>query len=155
MVAEQDSRTLDLHGLTWIEALYCFLEFYNSAAEFLLSKPIGTLEIIHGYGSTGVGGVLGKRLRVFLEQYPDRVQIQLDGNPGHTYVTPLAVLPEIEDMVAEKIVDYCDQPRAQSKIIRKFRVNGDPTVLKALRALEKQGRLSASHNGKVKIYVPV
>ena len=151
----QYPRTLDLHGLTWIEALPSFLEFYNSAAQLSASKPVGRLEIVHEYGSTGVGGVLGKRLRAFLEQYPDRVQIQLDGNPGHTYVTPLAVLPEIEDMLVEKIIDYCDQPKSQSKIIGKFRINGDPAVLSALRTLEKQGRLSATHNGKVKVFVSV
>ena len=70
-------------------------------------------------------------------------------------MTPLALLPEIEDMLVEKIIDYCDQPRAQSKIIGKFRINGDPAVLSALRTLEKQGRLSATHNGKVKVVVSV
>ena len=145
----QYSRMLDLHGLTWIEALPSFIEFYNSSVRLTPGKARG-LEIIHGYGSTGVGGILGKRLRAFLAQYSDRVEIQLDHNPGHTCLIPLSPLPKIKDMLAENIIGYCDRPRSQSKIIGKFRTNGEPAVLSAIEALKKQGRLSSTFNGKVK-----
>ena len=104
----QYSRILDLHGLTWVEALPSFIEFYNFSIRSASSKTNARLEIVHGYGSTGVGGTLGKRLRAFLDQYQDRVEVQLDENPGHTYLIPLSPLPEIKDMLAEDIIAYCD-----------------------------------------------
>ena len=146
----QYSRILDLHGLTWVEALPSFIEFYNFSIRSASSKTNARLEIVHGYGSTGVGGTLGKRLRAFLDQYQDRVEVQLDENPGHTYLIPLSPLPEIKDMLAENIIAYCDRPRSESKITGKFRTNGEPAVLRAIEVLKKQGRLSSTYNGRVK-----
>lgn len=66
-MTEADARTIDLHGLTWTEAQAAFIEFYNGAVRQAGGKA-GSLNVVHGYGSTGTGGVLRTRLRGFLER---------------------------------------------------------------------------------------
>ena len=58
-------RILDLHGLTWAEAEASFIEFYNQTVR-QADKDAVRLDVVHGYGSTGTGGVLLTRLRGFL-----------------------------------------------------------------------------------------
>ena len=54
--------------------------------------------MIHGYGSTGTGGVLRARLRGFCDTHADRVGYargeDAEGNPGVTVVTVRAALPD-------------------------------------------------------------
>ena len=72
-----DTLDLDLHGKTWAEALEDFVDAYNRAVQ-----PSGhacrNLKVIHGYGSTGSGGVLRTRFRKFFEGNQER----LDFTPG-------------------------------------------------------------------------
>ena len=72
---------LDLHGKTWREAQDEFIAFYNAA----LGRGGGgsgvTLTVVHGYGSTGEGGVLRKRMRAYL----DRLGDYLEYTPGERY----------------------------------------------------------------------
>jgi hypothetical protein len=147
-----DSAVLDLHGYSWAEALAAYIEYHNQALRLASGGAVGRREIVHGYGSTGEGGVILRRLRPYLERHPEQVQVAYDSNLGHTYVTPLSALPEIEDMLQEEILDYCDKPRTQSKIAGKFRRHGDPAVLVALRALAREGRLKRSDMDKHKSY---
>ena len=131
---------LDLHGKTWAEAKAEFIEVYNGVV------GRDTLDVVHGYGSTGVGGgVLRERLRAFLARYPGHVTCkhgeQLDGNPGHTVVVPVKRLPTLEDQLAEDIWDYCAEPRTLSKVMGKFRRHGDPRVREAIGDLVAQRRL--------------
>ena len=85
-------RILDLHGLTWAEAEASFIEFYNQKLRQAGKDAVG-LGVVHGYGSTGTGGVLLTRLRGFLGRYESCSDFQtgekVDGNPGHTIVVPL------------------------------------------------------------------
>lgn len=151
------SHSIDFHGKTWAEALPEFIVLYNRA---LAAQPGGgsTLEIIHGYGSTGAGGVLKKRIRGYLARYAARELLQfrpgedIDGNRGMTLITPLKPLPTTDDLLAEQILEYCETPRSQSKITGRFRRHGDAQTLPAIRALERQGRLRAEQRGKVKLY---
>ena len=147
-----NNRTLDLHGMTWLEALPAFIEFYNGA---VARGDRAKLEIVHGYGSTGEGGVLLKRIRAFLESHAESLEVQTDSNPGHTFVVSKAALPNIVDMLYEDILAYCDTAKPQSKIIGKFRRSGQPEVLQALRTLESQRRLIARLKGKLKVYESV
>ena len=109
--------TLDLHGLTWAEAEASFIEFYNQKLRQAGKDAVG-LDIVHGYGSTGSGGVLGMRLRRFLGTNGSRLEFQtgekVDGNPGHTIVVPLKPLPSLREQLFEDIWDFCDRPRSQS-----------------------------------------
>ena len=68
-----DTLDLDLHGKTWPEALQEFVDAYNKAVQ-----PGGhtcrLLRVVHGYGSTGSGGVLRTRFRRFFESHQDRLE---------------------------------------------------------------------------------
>ena len=147
---------LDCHGKTWAEALAEFIARYNGA---LQAGSGDTLDIIHGYGSTGAGGTIRARLRAFLGRYSDRLEWQpgesVDGNHGHTLVRPGRPLPEAGDLLAEQVWEYCARPRTASKITGKFRRHGDDRTLEAIRALEREGRLRSANRGRVKTYQAV
>ena len=154
-------RNLDLHGLTWAEAEASFIEFYNQTLHQVRQNGAGAvrLDVVHGYGSTGAGGVLVTRLRRFLERYESCLEFQtgerVDGNPGHTIVVPLKPLPSLQDQLSQEIWNFCDRPRSQSKIIGKFRRHGEMTVLSTIKTLEKQKRLNPSNQGTHKLYQAV
>ena len=147
--------SIDLHGKTWAEALAEFLDFYNRWAT-AGGGSVGTLDVVHGYGSTGSGGVLRQRFRGFLAKYPECLEFKagedVDGNPGHTLVSPLRRLPDTGGLLAEQIWEYCDSPRTVSKIAGRFRRYGDPQVQQAIRVLQKQRRLRTVSRGRVKAY---
>ncbi len=150
--------SIDLHGKTWTEALAEFLDFYNRvAAANGTAKP--TLDVVHGYGSTGSGGVLRARFRAFLSKYPVCLEFKpgedVDNNPGHTLVLPSKKLPDTGGLLAEHIWEYCDNPRTVSKIAGRFRRFGDPLVQQAIRTLERQGRLKPVGKGRLKEYAAV
>ena len=136
---------IDLHDRTWLEAREEFIAFYNHVLEEAGDSSGVQLSVIHGYGSTGEGGVLRKRLRGFLQRFDDRLEFvpgeHLDGNLGHTVVAPLQRLPDRDGLLADEIWSYCERPRSKSKVIGKFRRSGTPKVIQAVRSLEKQGRL--------------
>ena len=150
--------SIDLHGKTWTEALAEFLDSYNRLAR--TSDASGSfIEVVHGYGSTGTGGVLRRRLRAFLAKYPQCLEFKpgedIDGNPGHTLVSPLQTLPDTGGLLAEHIWEYCENPRTVSKVSGRFRRYGDPQVQEAMRVLQKQGRLRQVNKGRVKEYAAV
>jgi hypothetical protein len=152
---EADERTLDLHGLTRAEAQAAFIDFYNGAVRRAGGK-IGRLDVVHGYGSTGTGGVLRTWLRGFLERHMSSLEFQpgenVDGNQGHTIVVPLRLLPSQDEQLVEEIWAYCESSRAQSKILGKFRRHGEAEVLRAINVLEKQQRLRAVRHGTLRLY---
>ena len=151
-------RNLDLHGLTWAEAEASFIEFYNQTLHQVHQNGPGAvrLDVVHGYGSTGIGGVLRTRFRGFLGRNESFLDFQtgekVDGNPGHTIVIPLKPLRSIQDQLSQNIWDFCNRPRSQSKIIGKFRKHGESTVLSTIRTLERQKRLRPSNQGTHKLY---
>ena len=151
------SRTLDLHGKTWAEALTEFRDFYNGAAR---SHPGGgvQLEVVHGYGSTGQGGRLQTSLRNHLERQSRagllsyRTGEAVDGNPGHTLVTTHKPVPASGDDLADNIWEFCTRPQTHSKVMNRFRRHGDPQVRQALRELQGQKRLRSVTVGREKGY---
>ncbi len=150
--------SVDLHGKTWSEGLADFVDRYNRALRSGTATS-ETLDVVHGYGSRGTGGTMRVRIRSFLERHAPLLEYMpgetVDGNPGHTIVRPVRPLPEIADMLAEQVWEYCATPRPQRKITGRFRRHGDPQVMQALRALAKQGRLRAVHRGRMKVYEAV
>ena len=150
-----DLLEIDLHGQTWAEALETFLDAYNRPFQ-----PDGgvarSLDVVHGYGSTGAGGTLRTRLRAFLQRQGARLEFkpgeELDDNQGHTIVTPVKPLPGAEELLEERVLEYCETPRTLSKITGQFRWYGDPKVKQALRVLESQGRLRPVSKGRYKMY---
>ncbi len=147
--------TIDLHGKKWTEALAEFLDFYNRSAT-AGGGSTAKLDVVHGYGSTGSGGVIRTRLRAFLDKYPQCLEYQagesVDGNQGHTIVKPLQRLPDTGGLLAERVWEYCENPRTVAKITGRFRRHGDPQVQQAIRTLQKQGRLRLVSKGRFKEY---
>ena len=80
-----DSRSIDLHKFTVPEALREFVRFYNACVR---SGYRGRIEVIHGYGSNGVGGTIKQELRAFLKAHDEIFGEFLAGeslrNPGVT-----------------------------------------------------------------------
>ena len=122
-----------------------FIGVYNEAVSSG-EEPSGIeVTVIHGYGSTGEGGVLRDRLRGFLSRFGECLEFtpgeEIDGNQGCTIVKPASHLPDMNDLLAEQIFDYCERARSRSKAMGRFRRHGQPKVMEAIRSLEKQGRL--------------
>jgi hypothetical protein len=102
-----ETRSIDLHNFTAAEALREFVRFYNNCVR---SGYHGRLEVIHGYGSTGGGGVIREELRKYLKAYSEIFGEFLAGeslrNPGVTILYPgdsLAILPPGPRMVFSSI----------------------------------------------------
>jgi DNA-nicking Smr family endonuclease len=81
------SRSIDLHNFTVAEALREFVRFYNACVR---SGYRGRIEVIHGYGSNGTGGVIREELRKYLAAHAEIFGEFLAGeslrNPGVTIV---------------------------------------------------------------------
>ena len=152
---EPDLHILDLHGLTWSEAEASFIELYNRTFD-QAGKVAVSIDVVHGYGSTGTGGVLRTRMRRFLARYASSLDFYtgetVDANPGHTIVVPLKPLPSLQHQLSQDIWDFCVRPRSRSKIIGKFRRHGETAVLSTIKSLEKQKRLRPSTHGAYKLY---
>lgn len=136
---------IDLHGHTWAEAIQEFIRVHNDAVEKTPESESLQINVIHGYGSSGEGGVIRHRLRAFLKHFPECVEFtpgeETMDNQGCTVVKPLATLPDFHDMLEEQIADYCERPRMKNAIAGKFRRHGDRQVSNAIQTLTQQGRL--------------
>jgi dsDNA-specific endonuclease/ATPase MutS2 len=95
-----ETRSIDLHNFTVAEALREFVRYYNNCVR---SGYSGRLEVIHGYGSTGGGGVIREELRKYLKAHAGTFGEFLAGeslrNPGVTIVYPgdsLAAMPLVQ-----------------------------------------------------------
>ena len=151
---------LDVHGLTWPEALAAFKEAYASA----LQQPAGAgraVAVIHGYGSTTEGrSIIKPRLHGYLARQGARLEYtpgeNLDGNPGHTLVTALKPLPDAGEELEERILEFCQQPRPMQRITGEFRRYGAPKVQQAVKALQAQPPLLRKFTkGKNDVYQTV
>ena len=145
---------IDLHGLTKIEAIESFIKFYNTRVK---KGNLTPFEVIHGYGSSGVGGVLRTRIRGFLSSFSEELEFDSGkdpflNNPGSTRVIPKKPLPDIIDLLGEEILDYCDAPKTLSKIIGKFHRYDEAKVQSSIKLLEKQKRLKIFNKGAHKVY---
>ena len=146
---------LDLHEYMWKQAKAIFIENYN---QFLSEKQTGSIEIIHGYGSTGEEGIIRTRLRKLLERYASHLEFRLgediDSDIGHTFVFPAQPLPDDEDVLLEDMVEYCSIPRTEKKISGKFVKRVDmPKIRQTVRLLEKQGRLEKTLKNNQPMYL--
>ena len=128
---------IDLHGLKPDEALDAFVKAYNRERD--------VLRVVHGYGSSGTGGVIRRRIRDFLDRHSDKLSWfageAIDGNPGYTLVQPRNPLPTTHDQLADAIVVYCGTPRTEEKIAGEFRQHPARQVKEAIRRLTREGRL--------------
>ncbi len=145
------TRSIDLHGLTVEEAIRKFVTSYNALFE---SGYRGRIEVIHGYGSSGEGGVIRRRLRSFLAANRARFQRVSEGdthgNPGVTYVEAKGRLPAAaaSTLLERAILEFCATPKSERRILVKFVGRyGDPALRAALRAMVNNGSLERMHSG--------
>ena len=141
---------LDVHGMTQREAVDAFVTECNAA--LARAGRSVAVRVVHGYGSSGEGGVLGARLRGFCDTHADRVAYargeDAESNPGVTIVTVRGPLPDARERLGAAIVRYCaGRPRAKGRIAGRFRRAGEPAVADALRELLRQGRLRKLDGG--------
>lgn len=114
------------------------------------------IDVVHGYGSSGTGGVIKRRLRALLTARAGQLSFvrgeDLDQNPGHTEVHPRNPLPTAADDLATAIIDYCSNARTLEKIAGRFRRHGMPAVQAAVRTLTASGRLRSAQRGAHKLF---
>ncbi|ADU66807.1 Smr/MutS family protein [Desulfurispirillum indicum] len=144
--------SLDLHHLSPIAAIDLFVEHYNRAIGSGERHP---MEIIHGYGSSGEGGVIRRHLHRLLAAHPEHLTFEPapGGNPGATIVLPRKPLPSTTSLLASEILEYCQNPKTKEKIAGKFRQHGDAKVIAAISSLQKEGALKMIQKGKHKCFV--
>lgn len=90
---------VDLHGMRTRDAIELFIAQYNR----IVSQGGDRLEVVHGYGSSGVGGDIRGALRALLDAYPHKVRYisgEMIGNKGVTVVIPDEPLPSRRASVA-------------------------------------------------------
>ena len=93
---------IDLHGKRTRDAIELFIAHYNK----LVSAGGERLEVVHGYGSSGVGGDIRGALKALLDAYPGKVRYisgEMIGNKGVTVVIPDEPLPSRRAAVAAAI----------------------------------------------------
>ncbi len=116
----------------------------------------GCIDVVHGYGSSGTGGVIKRRLRALLAANAGQLSFvrgeDLDQNPGHTEVHARHPLPSAADNLATAIIEYCSTARTLEKINGRFRRHGMPAVQAAVRTLTSSGRLRTAQRGAYKLF---
>lgn len=88
-------KEIDLHGLREAEAIRRFARDYNAYVRSGRRNPI---RVVHGYGSSGRGGVIQRAIRRYVAANIGRFDKVVEGdslaNPGITIVYPKRLLPE-------------------------------------------------------------
>lgn len=138
---------LDLHGLTAAAAIERFVVAYNLRIK---RAQFACWTVVHGYGSTGEGGVIRSKLRKFLDAHLDKLRYEPGdnyGNPGWTWVHPKLRLPDQRERLALAVLDFCSASRVEDKILREFVGDGGVQVKEVIRSLVKQGRLKSINQG--------
>jgi hypothetical protein len=145
---------IDLHGLKTKEALEAFTNYYNKRVQRGQKSPI---EVLHGYGSHGVGGeAIKKRLRGLLKRYPEHASFESGRVKGGMYddrtiVYPKKPLPSQEEGLAGEILAFCTIKKSEEKVLNKFRSHGDPQVRAVIKRLVRSGQLK-EQRGRLKFY---
>ena len=144
------TNELDVHGMMQEEAVDAFVAECNAA--LARAGRSVSMRVVHGYGSSGQGGVLGARLRGFCDTHADRVAYMrgedAENNPGVTIVTVRGALPDARERLGTAIVRCADRPRTKGRIAGRFRRVGERAVADALRELLRQGRLRRREGGR-------
>lgn len=146
-------KELDLHELKVKEALECFIEYYNYNFS---AKNREEFRVIHGYGASGVGGVICLELRKFLKDHREYLTY-IEGdkffcNPGVTVVKPIKKLPSLDLMLDSQILEFCNSAKTINRINFNFKTSNPSDLKKSLNKLVKFDKLTVFHKGKHKCY---
>lgn len=147
---------IDLHNMTYYEAIRHFIKRYN---DILKSGENEIIEVIHGYGSGGKGGIIKRRFRKYLKEHCDYLEFEpgegIRGlNQGLTLVIPKKPLPELTDMLETEIIEYCSQaPKTMEKIKGHLFKRYDEKYIKStVKSLVKKGLLKEELKRRGAVY---
>lgn len=150
---------LDLHGYSLNQALDIFVETYNVLIDSQSHEP---LKVVHGYGSTGVGGVIRKCVTNLLEAHHESLEYafgeDIDGNPGYTIVYPGERLLSPIEKLYSLILEYCTRLKTREKVVWKFtqyQQYRESDVVQALNYLMRQGKLEIVRKERYKKFKTV
>jgi hypothetical protein len=143
---------LDLHGFTVAESIELFVQQYNCRVD---DNQYDCWKVIHGYGSTGEGGVIRVKLRAFLDEHLDKLRYEAGddyGDPGWTFVYAKVHLPDQRERMAAAILSFCSEGKSEEKILREFAKLGEVQVKQAVHSLARQGKLKTVNKGTKVLY---
>jgi len=153
----RESRSIDLHAYTVAEAIRKFAHFYDACVR---SGYRGRIEVIHGYGSSGVGGSIRQELRKYLEAHAETFGEYLAGeslrNPGVTivYAKEPPAPPRVRramplpNAAQDAIRRFCATPKTKEQILVRLRGRFGDSVLSAeIGKMARDGALQAIRTG--------
>lgn len=129
---------IDLHNMNRNDAIRFFIEKYNDAVG---SGYRDEIIVIHGYGSSGKGGIIKKEFRDFLKKHKEYMDFMVDVNPGTTLVIPMKKVNQLQDLISTEVMDYCRAaPRSMDKIKGNFfKKYTNAEINSCVKKLVKQG----------------
>lgn len=140
---------IDLHHMNRNEAIRFFIDKYNEAVKSGRKE----ITVIHGYGSSGKGGVIKKELINFFDLHTSYLSYTTDSNPGATLVFPIKVINELEDLISIEVLEFCSStPKTMDKIKGNFfKKYTNQEINSCVKKLIKKGYLTATlkKNGEV------
>jgi len=143
------AHQIDLHGLTVDAALETFVEQCN---RLFRGGYRGKIVVVHGYGSSGQGGAIKKRLTGFLAKHHDYFDSSVwdGGNPGVTTLRQLKALPvEKAGGIEQQLLAFLVVPKVEAKIFARFHSKSVAEVKELLRDLRQRGLIhEAVKNGQ-------
>lgn len=142
--SQSKDSVIDLHGFSVDTALETLVTHCNKAYQ---SGYRGWVTVVHGYGSTGAGGVIKQRVRSLFSHHRDAFEVCFNdsANPGSTDVRILKPLREshrTSTPLEEQILEFCKTPKEESKIGNKFHRLPFAELREVLKGLQEQGRLA-------------
>jgi hypothetical protein len=137
--------------MTCDDAIRFFIKKYN---EVFKNGYRGKIEVIHGYGSGGKGGVIKKRLRTFLTENKNSLNFVIDANPGVTFVTPMKSIPDMKNAISRDLLEFCkDSPKSMDKIKGNFfKKYTNKEIVSTVNSLSKKGELETLLKKNHKVY---
>ncbi|ADO83646.1 Smr/MutS family protein [Ilyobacter polytropus] len=143
---------IDLHNMTCNDAIRFFITKYN---ELYKNGYRGSIEVIHGYGSHGEGGVIKKRLRKFLLENKSSLKFTINANPGVTFVVPVKAIPQMKNEISKDILEFCrENPKSLDKIKGNFfKKYTNREILATVKSLVKKGELESFFKKNHEVYL--
>ncbi len=141
---------LDLHGMAAGEGLEALVNSYNR----LVDSGESELLVVHGYGSSGVGGVLQRKVRSFLRSAGVQFFTESESrcNIGQTLVKVGKSPISVGDGLDAKMLKFCAVPKTKEKLFSKFHKSGRSALQQTFSALLSKGLLHEKRKGKYKVY---
>lgn len=145
-------REIDLHDFSVTEAM----EFFIRVCKEEYKKNNTKIKIIHGYGSNGEGGKIKKCIRNYLkdnkEYFLTITGEEIDLNQGYTIITIKKSLQDMDSMLENEIMRFCELAKSNEKIVGKLRKYGEKNIQESIKKLLNKGKIKEVIKGKYRHY---